>query len=121
MRWPPAKKDRSLSTSPSPSVSPSASPTFADLGLDPRLLLSLDTLGHTEPTAIQAKAIGPALAGRDVLGVAQTGTGKTGGFALPLLHRLVERGPAQTRHPRALVHAPTPELAAQIFEAARNN
>ena len=115
----PTKKDNSLSTLQAPSAAESTSVTFADLGLDPRLLRAIDALGHTTPTAIQAKAIGPAVAGRDVLGVAQTGTGKTGSFALPLLHRLATHTQNYGRHPRALVLAPTRELAAQICEAAR--
>ena len=62
--------------------------TFAELGLSPKLLEAIEAAGYTEPTPIQAGAIPPALAGRDVLGIAQTGTGKTASFTLPLIERL---------------------------------
>ena len=89
--------------------------TFADLGLRPPLLDALTTLGYEEPTPIQREAIGPLTAGRDLLGQAATGTGKTAAFALPLLERLPEgeRGSA----PSALVLVPTRELAVQVSEA----
>ncbi len=78
--------------------------------------------GYVTPTPIQSQAIPPALGGRDILGIAQTGTGKTAAFALPILHRLLAMGPVQGapsrgRAPRALVLAPTRELAAQIGES----
>ena len=100
-------------TSPTPSADP---PSFADLGLDPRLLDALTKLGYEEPTDVQARAIPPLLEGRDLLGQAATGTGKTAAFALPLLHRMGERermGPA----PSILVLVPTRELAMQVGEA----
>ena len=89
--------------------------TFADLGLSPKLLEAIENAGYSEPTPIQAGAIPPALAGRDVLGIAQTGTGKTASFTLPLIERL-SRGRAKARMPRSLIIAPTRELAAQCAE-----
>lgn len=85
---------------------------FADLGLCPALLLALDAAGHTEPTPIQAQGIPALLAGRDLLGTAQTGTGKTAVYALPILHRLATTPATGTI--RALILAPTRELAVQI-------
>ena len=90
--------------------------TFASLGLSERSLRALSTEGYETPTPIQARAIQPALSGRDVLACAQTGTGKTAAFLLPLLERL-EMTVASGRI-RALVLAPTRELAAQIAERA---
>ena len=87
---------------------------FSTLKLDPALLKALKELGFTRPTPIQADAIPPALAGRDVLACAMTGSGKTYAFLLPILHRLLERPRGRTR---ALVLTPTRELAAQILEA----
>ena len=89
--------------------------TFADLGLRPEILDTLATLGYEEPTPVQREAIPPLLEGRDLLGRAPTGTGKTAAFALPILHRLaaVPRG----RAPEALVLVPTRELAVQVAEA----
>ena len=89
---------------------------FDELGLRPELLAAIADQGYTTPTPIQARAIPAVLAGRDVLGGAQTGTGKTAAFTLPLLHRLSQAGGKQ-RHPRALVLTPTRELAAQIGES----
>jgi len=89
--------------------------TFADLGLDPKVLSAIADAGYTEPTPIQAGAIPPALQGRDVLGIAQTGTGKTASFVLPMI-TLLGRGRARARMPRSLVLAPTRELAAQVAE-----
>ncbi|WP_323761371.1 DEAD/DEAH box helicase [Maricaulis sp.] len=89
--------------------------TFADLGLSPKLLEAITQAGYSEPTPIQAGAIPPALAGKDVLGIAQTGTGKTASFTLPLIERL-SRGRAKARMPRSLIIAPTRELAAQCAE-----
>ena len=63
---------------------------FTDLGLDAPILRALADEGYTQPTPIQAQAIGPVLAGRDLLGIAQTGTGKTAAFALPILHHFAE-------------------------------
>jgi ATP-dependent RNA helicase DeaD len=89
--------------------------TFAALGLRPELLAALDTLGYEEPTPIQLESIPPLLTGRDLLGQAATGTGKTAAFALPLLHRLSRRGRGDA--PTALVLVPTRELAMQVSEA----
>jgi len=90
--------------------------SFDKLGLSPELLKAVDETGYTEPTPIQQQAIPPGLAGRDVLGAAQTGTGKTAAFGLPLLQRVDE---ASTKKVvlRALVLTPTRELAAQIGES----
>jgi ATP-dependent RNA helicase DeaD len=90
-------------------------PTFADLGLRPELLSALTTLGYEEPTPIQRETIPPLLEGRDLLGEAATGTGKTAAFALPLLQR-ISAGTAGEA-PRALVLVPTRELAMQVSEA----
>ncbi|PTW47125.1 DEAD/DEAH box helicase [Rhodovulum kholense] len=89
--------------------------TFAELGLDPKVLSAVSDAGYTAPTPIQAGAIPPALEGRDVLGIAQTGTGKTASFVLPMI-TLLGRGRARARMPRSLVLAPTRELAAQVAE-----
>ena len=89
--------------------------TFADLGLRPELLAELVALGYEEPTPIQAEALPPLLAGRDLLGQAATGTGKTAAFALPMLQRLA--GGRRGRSPVGLVLAPTRELAMQVSEA----
>tara|TARA_R110002110_G_scaffold140643_1_gene328040 strand:+ start:2382 stop:3980 length:1599 start_codon:yes stop_codon:yes gene_type:complete len=88
---------------------------FSDLSLDPKVLKAVAEAGYETPTPIQAQAIPEALAGRDVLGIAQTGTGKTASFTLPLITRL-SRGRARARMPRSLVLAPTRELAAQVAE-----
>ncbi len=88
---------------------------FTDLKLDPKVLKAILEAGYTTPTPIQAQAIPHALEGRDVLGIAQTGTGKTASFTLPLITRL-GRGRARARMPRSLVLAPTRELAAQVAE-----
>src|SRR5690606_35884259 len=87
--------------------------TFADLGLSPPLMKALDALGYKNPTPIQAQAIPYVLMGRDVMGIAQTGTGKTAGFTLPMLE-ILQGSHAKSRMPRALILAPTRELAAQI-------
>src|SRR5688572_22886840 len=87
--------------------------SFSELQLCEPLLEALDELGYESPTPIQVAAIPPLLQGRDLLGIAQTGTGKTAAFALPILQRLARRGPT-TSGPRALILAPTRELAAQI-------
>ncbi|WP_138933701.1 DEAD/DEAH box helicase [Roseovarius arcticus] len=88
---------------------------FSDLNLSPKVLKAIDEAGYTTPTPIQAGAIPPALEGRDVLGIAQTGTGKTAGFVLPMI-TLLARGRARARMPRSLVLCPTRELAAQVAE-----
>jgi ATP-dependent RNA helicase RhlE len=90
---------------------------FESLGVGEKLRRALRDVGYTEPTPIQSQAIPQLLRGRDLLGIAQTGTGKTAAFALPLLQRLdAERLPARPRRPRALILAPTRELALQIHE-----
>lgn len=93
---------------------------FADLGLTPRLVSTLAGEGYTAPTHVQAQAIPTLLDGGDLLGVAQTGTGKTAAFCLPLLQRLAdERGRPSPTAARTLVLAPTRELAVQVEEACR--
>jgi ATP-dependent RNA helicase RhlE len=91
--------------------------SFNSLGLNPELLRAVADKGYTEPTPIQREAIPAVLAGRDVLAGAQTGTGKTAGFVLPLLQRLGARG---ARNPRALVLTPTRELAAQVEQSVKD-
>jgi superfamily II DNA/RNA helicase len=88
---------------------------FSDLALDPRVLQAVAEAGYETPTPIQAQAIPHALQGRDVLGIAQTGTGKTASFVLPMI-TLLGQGRARARMPRSLVLAPTRELAAQVAE-----
>jgi ATP-dependent RNA helicase DeaD len=89
--------------------------TFADLGLRPELLAALAGLGYEEPTPIQREAIPPLIAGKDLLGQAATGTGKTAAFALPLLQHLAPD--TRSKRPAALVLVPTRELAIQVSEA----
>jgi ATP-dependent RNA helicase DeaD len=89
---------------------------FAALGLDPRVVETLMALGYEEPTPVQREAIPPLLKGRDLLGQAATGTGKTAAFALPLLHRVTPDAPPAERT-TALVLVPTRELAMQVGEA----
>ncbi len=88
---------------------------FSDLGLSPKVLEAITAAGYTTPTPIQAQAIPDAIAGKDVLGIAQTGTGKTASYVLPMLTRL-EQGRARARMPRSLILCPTRELAAQVAE-----
>ncbi|MEH7827298.1 DEAD/DEAH box helicase [Gemmobacter denitrificans] len=88
---------------------------FSDLALDPRVLQAVADTGYETPTPIQAQAIPYALQGRDVLGIAQTGTGKTASFSLPMI-TLLGQGRARARMPRSLVLCPTRELAAQVAE-----
>ncbi|RMC32883.1 ATP-dependent helicase [Paracoccus alkanivorans] len=88
---------------------------FSDLKLDPKVLKAIAEAGYDNPTPIQQGAIPPALEGRDVLGIAQTGTGKTASFTLPMI-TLLGRGRARARMPRSLVLCPTRELAAQVAE-----
>ena len=90
--------------------------TFRDTGLSEKVLAAVEAAGYTTPTPIQAQAIPHALQGRDVLGIAQTGTGKTAAFTLPMLSRL-EQGRARARMPRTLILEPTRELAAQVEES----
>ncbi|MEJ8476015.1 DEAD/DEAH box helicase [Roseibium algae] len=89
--------------------------SFNTLGLSEKVLAAVDAAGYTEPTAIQAGAIPHVLERRDVLGIAQTGTGKTASFTLPML-TLLEKGRARARMPRTLILEPTRELAAQVQE-----
>ena len=88
---------------------------FSDLKLAPKVLQAIQDAGYETPTPIQADGIPPALEGRDVLGIAQTGTGKTACFTLPMI-TLLARGRARARMPRSLVLCPTRELAAQVAE-----
>ena len=90
--------------------------SFDTLGLSPKVLEAVIAAGYTTPTAIQAEAIPHALARRDVLGLAQTGSGKTAAFVLPML-TLLEKGRARARMPRTLILEPTRELAIQVQEA----
>ena len=89
---------------------------FSELGLSEKVLKAVEASGYDTPTPIQAQAIPHALKGHDVLGIAQTGTGKTAAFTLPMLSTL-ERGRARARMPRTLILEPTRELAAQVEEA----
>jgi superfamily II DNA/RNA helicase len=89
--------------------------TFSDLGLSPEVLKAIEDSGYTTPTPIQDQAIPYVLMGRDVLGCAQTGTGKTASFTLPMIDMLA-KGRARARMPRSLILEPTRELAAQVSE-----
>ncbi|MFT3805112.1 MAG: DEAD/DEAH box helicase [Burkholderiaceae bacterium] len=93
--------------------------SFDDFGLDPKIVRAVTEMGYTKPTPIQAQAIPVVLLGKDVMGAAQTGTGKTAGFALPILQRLMPKSnpsASPARHPvRSLIIAPTRELADQIY------
>lgn len=89
--------------------------TFADLGLSPELLKAVDDAGYTEPTAIQAEAIPPVLMMKDIIGIAQTGTGKTASFVLPMID-VMASGRRRALMPRSLILEPTRELAAQVAE-----
>jgi len=94
--------------------------SFENLGLMPELARALAEQGYTQPTPIQTEAVPLALAGHDLMGGAQTGTGKTAAFALPLLQRLAQLPPAGgPRRPRALVLTPTRELAVQVHDSLR--
>src|SRR5690606_14453011 len=94
--------------------------TFEALGLSSALLRALDSSGYTIPTPIQEQAIPLVLAGHDVLGAAQTGTGKTAAFGLPMLQRLAKETPPKgPRKPRALILVPTRELAVQVAESIK--
>ena len=88
---------------------------FSELGLHETVLRAIVDAGYTHPTPIQRQAIPLALNGRDIMGLAQTGTGKTAGFSIPIIERLLE-GPHRTR---ALILTPTRELAAQVEESVR--
>src|SRR5690348_18025945 len=99
------------------SSSPSETPArFDDLGLAPEVLRAVAESGYTTPTPIQAQGIPPVLKRRDVVGIAQTGTGKTASFTLPMIEMLA-RGRAKARMPRSLILEPTRELAAQVAES----
>jgi superfamily II DNA/RNA helicase len=89
--------------------------TFDELSLDPRILDAVKAAGYTTPTPIQEQGIPAVLGGRDVTGIAQTGTGKTAAFVLPMIHKLGQ-GRAKARMPRTLILEPTRELAAQVAE-----
>ena len=89
--------------------------SFADLGLSEELLRAVDDSGYNDPTPIQRQAIPPVLMGRDIIGVAQTGTGKTASFVLPMIDILAE-GRSRARMPRSLILEPTRELAQQVSE-----
>src|SRR5947209_18760489 len=90
--------------------------SFSQLGLSDKVLTAVDAAGYTTPTPIQEQAIPHVLARRDVLGIAQTGTGKTAAFTLPML-TMLENGRARARMPRTLILEPTRELAAQVQES----
>ena len=92
---------------------PTKVPLFADLGLSDPVMSALKRIGYEQPTPIQEQSIPHLLAGRDILGTAQTGTGKTAAFALPLLSRIDPK----KKKPQVLVLAPTRELAIQVAEA----
>src|SRR4051812_39229894 len=89
--------------------------TFADLGLSDELLRAINDSGYNEPTPIQSAVIPSVLMGKDIVGIAQTGTGKTAGFVLPMLDILHE-GRSRARMPRSLILEPTRELAMQVSE-----
>ena len=93
--------------------------TFTNLGLNPALVRAVEEQGYTQPTPIQAQAIPAILKGSDIMAAAQTGTGKTAGFTLPLLHRLNLGKPVRANRVRALVLTPTRELAAQVQESVQ--
>ena len=94
--------------------------TFASLGVAEPILRALSAENYTNPTPIQAKAVPILLSGRDLLGIAQTGTGKTAAFGIPLLQRLsIGHVPPQAKQAKALILAPTRELAVQIEESLR--
>jgi ATP-dependent RNA helicase RhlE len=92
---------------------------FSALGLDPKILKAVQEAGYTEPTPIQAAAIPQILTGHDLIGIAQTGTGKTAAFTLPMLTKLAAQQPGSLRGTKVLVVAPTRELALQIDESFR--
>ncbi|MEC4674240.1 MAG: DEAD/DEAH box helicase [Nitrospirota bacterium] len=110
------KKDRTPHSSTTPTKK-GFSPGFGTLGLETVLLTTLENLGYEEPTPIQQEAIPPLLAGRDLLGRAATGTGKTAAFTLPLLQRLAHS--ARQQNPFALILVPTRELAIQVHDAVQ--
>jgi superfamily II DNA/RNA helicase len=104
-------------TGPAVSTSPAATEVrFEDLGLSPQLLRAVADSGYTTPTPIQARGIPEVLKGKDIIGIAQTGTGKTASFTLPMIE-ILARGRAKARMPRTLILEPTRELAAQVAES----
>jgi len=103
-----------------PEREPMSTVTFDDLGLAEPLLRAISDEGYSEPTPIQQTAIPSALAGRDIIGTAKTGTGKTAAFALPLLQKLIGRPKSDRKHISAVILTPTRELALQIDESVRN-
>ena len=108
---------------PSSDTTAAATQTFADIGLHPLILQAVVETGYTTPTPIQAQALPVVMQGRDVMGAAQTGTGKTAAFTLPILHRLMPMAnpsASPARHPvRALILTPTRELADQVSESVK--
>ncbi|MGB0883615.1 MAG: DEAD/DEAH box helicase, partial [Flavobacteriales bacterium] len=94
--------------------------TFNQLGLSEPILKAIQKKAYDTPSPIQEKAIPPVLEGNDVLASAQTGTGKTAGFTLPLLHILTKRPQRKSRVIRALILTPTRELAAQVFDNVKD-
>lgn len=117
-----ARKTAQVSSKDAPTeISPDepVNTTFSELGLDAKILKALGEIGYETPTPIQAQAIPAAMQNRDVLGIAQTGTGKTGAFTLPTMHKLA-KGRARARMPRCLIVCPTRELAAQVAEDVRS-
>jgi superfamily II DNA/RNA helicase len=113
-----------LTSNTQPTDTPvAATPTFLEIGLHPALLQAVIDTGYTIPTPIQAQAVPLAMAGQDVMGAAQTGTGKTAAFTLPILHRLMafaNSSASPARHPvRALILTPTRELADQVAESVK--
>src|SRR5258707_14892958 len=104
-------------TSPGPARPNSGNEVrFEDLGLSPQLLKAVSDSGYTTPTPIQARGIPYVLQGKDLIGIAQTGTGKTASFTLPMIE-ILARGRAKARMPRTLILEPTRELAAQVAES----
>src|SRR5437763_6852037 len=89
--------------------------TFADLGLSDELLRAVNDSGYNDPTPIQRAAIPTVLMGKDLIGIAQTGTGKTAGFVLPMID-ILHQGRSRARMPRSLILEPTRELAQQVSE-----
>jgi superfamily II DNA/RNA helicase len=108
--------DASVTTSPPTSSESPGQGRFEDLGLSPQILQAVKDAGYSTPTPIQTQGIPPVLKGRDVIGIAQTGTGKTASFTLPMIE-LLARGRAKARMPRTLILEPTRELAAQVAES----
>ena len=102
-----------------PLLVPDNNMTFEELNLAPELISAVRELGYEQPSPIQVEAIPLVLAGHDLLGGAQTGTGKTAAFSLPMLQLLNSKPPARNGQVRALVLCPTRELAAQVEESVR--